>query len=256
MKRQAHFWMNVARIAGTVLIATLSLAAFGLPHAHAAPVAHAPAKHSASGTIITIEGVVSSIIGDTWVVGGVTITVTPQTVITGAPVVGNVVQVVAVPSEDNHLIAQTITLVALTATPGPSATPSDTPTATLTGTVGPSPTPSITPTATMTGIPGPSPTPVPFVIIVIEGPVQEINVNIIIVFGQRIKLRPDDPVLVKLKVGDWVHVDGDFEEESDNTIVVVVINIIIINPPPTVIIVAPPNNGGGDDDHHGHHEGD
>lgn len=259
MKRQTQFWMRVARITGTVLIVTLSLMAFRPPHAQAAPPSRAPAQAVTPSTMITIEGVVSSIIGNTWIVGGVTIIVTPQTVITGYPVVGNVVHVAAAPGENNQLIAQTIALVAMTATPGPSATPSDTPTVTLTGTVGPSPTASITPNPTLTGTSGPSPTPVPYVLIVIEGPVEAINVNIIIIYGQRVKLRPDDPELVKLKVGDWVHVDGDFERDSDNTIIIVVVNIIIINPPPTIIIVPPPNNGGdgGDDnDGHKHKKGD
>lgn len=242
-QRHLHFWPYMARIAGVILIVTLSLFAFSRPQAQAAPSARTHAQAGTPTATITIEGVVASINGDTWIVGGVTILVTPQTVITGYPVVGNVVRVVAAPDEDNHLVAQTIALVAMTATPGPSLTPSPTPVATLTGTVMPSPTASGTAPATMTTTPGLSPTPVPFVIIVIEGPVEQINVNIIIIYGQRIKLRPDDPVLVKLKVGDWVHVDGDLGEDSDNTIIVVAVTIIIINPPPTVIIVPPGGDG-------------
>jgi hypothetical protein len=244
MKQQTHFWMSVARISGAIVVAALSWMVIRPPNAQAAPARHLLAQAAPPSTTITIEGVITSITGNTWVVGGVTITITPQTVITGYPVVGNVVQVVAEADGNNQLVALTIILIAKTATPGPSPTPSNTPTATFTPTAGPSPTPVATVAVT----------PVPYVVIVIVGPVEEININIIVVYGQRIKLRPDDPELAKLKIGDWVHVDGDFEQESDGTIIVVVVNIIIINPPPPVIILPPPPSGNGEGN--GHHEDD
>ena len=255
MFRPPHFWRYAARITGVFLIVMLSFVAFSQPHAQAAPRSRAHAQAGTPSATITIEGVLSSINGDTWIVGGVTILVTSQTVITGYPVVGNVIRVVAVPDENNHLVAQTITLVAMTATPGPSLTPSSTPVATLTGTLEPSPTATGIPPATLTATAGPSPTPIPFVLIVIEGPVEQINVNIIVIYGQRIKLRSDDPVLVKLKIGDWVHVDGNFGEDDDNTIIIVAVTIIIVNPPPTIIII-PPNNGGGDEGCNKHKDND
>lgn len=220
-----HSWLNGITVAGIVLMTTLSWAAVRPPPAQAAPARHAPAQAVTPSTTITIEGVITSMNDGVWVVGGVTVIVTPQTVITGNPVVGNVVQIMAVADGDDHLVAQTITVIAITATQSP------TPPATQVAT------PVVTAVATQ------AVTPVPYVIIVIEGPVEEINidVNVIVVYGQRIKLHPNDPLLAKLKIGDWVHVDGDFETDTDNTIIVVVVNIIIINPPPSVIIVAPPS---------------
>jgi hypothetical protein len=230
MKR--HFQMKVACVALAALIATFSWAALKPLSVQAAPV-----HKAAQQVTITIEGVVSSINGDTWVVGGVTITVTPQTAITGSPAVGSLVQVVAVAGEDNQLVAQSITTVNVA-----SPTPSSTPTATVTGTVSPSPTLTSTPTGTLTG------TPVPFVIIIIEGPIEEIDLNIIVVYGIHIKLNGDDPELAHLHVGDWVHVEGEDEQEGDGSIVVIVINIIVINPPPPTVVVPPGSDGHHDDE--------
>jgi len=93
---------------------------------------------------------------------------------------------------------------------------------------------------------GPTPTGVPFTTIVIEGPVESIDltVNVIVVYKQKIKLRANDPMRTKIKVGDWVHVEGNPSRDENNVIIIVVINIIIIDAP-TVIIVNPPSGGGG-----------
>ncbi|MEO8608423.1 MAG: hypothetical protein ABI690_11095 [Chloroflexota bacterium] len=64
--------------------------------------------------------------------------------------------------------------------------------------------------------------------IVIEGPVQAINVNIITIYNINIELDPNDQNLQIIQVGDIVHIDGD-TQELNGTIIIVVINIIIIN---------------------------
>ncbi len=225
------------------------------------------------GTTVTIDNVIQSINGTMWVVGDQSIQVTSQTVISGTPIVGKKAHLIAAVDDKGQLVAQSVIIIIifeaptltvtpnLTLTPTPTTLPSLTPggpplTATLTGTLsrtpgGPVLSPTPMPPATSTAI--------PYTTIVIEGPVEviDLNVDIVVVYGQRIKLRHDDPLRVHLKVGNWVRINGNYSVNIDQQIVVVAIVIVIIDAP-TIIIVAPNsgNNGGGDDGHHGHHGDD
>lgn len=67
------------------------------------------------------------------------------------------------------------------------------------------------------------------VVIVIEGPVDEIDVNIIVIYGIHIEVDVDDPILTVIRVGDVVHVEGGVVDEGEGTIVIVAITVIIIN---------------------------
>lgn len=77
------------------------------------------------------------------------------------------------------------------------------------------------------------------VIIVIEGPVVAINVNIITIFNINVVVDPDDPILTSIRIGDRIRVEGELITDgdtyefvvggSDVTIVIVAINIVIIN---------------------------
>lgn len=98
--------------------------------------------------------------------------------------------------------------------------PESTPEATLEAT--PEVTPEETPEATTEpedGLP---------ITIVIEGPVEAININIITIYNIDIQLNPDDPLLQVIQIGDIVHIDGD-TEQNGNTIIIIAINIVIIN---------------------------
>jgi uncharacterized repeat protein (TIGR01451 family) len=66
------------------------------------------------------------------------------------------------------------------------------------------------------------------VVIVIEGPVESININIIVIYGMEIELDPDDPILLVLKIGDWVRLEGGTSDDGDVTIIVAV-TVVIIN---------------------------
>jgi hypothetical protein len=104
-----------------------------------------------------------------------------------------------------------------TLTPTPEATSESTPEAT------PESTPMVTPEATpeSTAQPG-SP-----VIIVIEGPVQVINVNIITIYNINIQLDPNDPNLQIIQVGDIVHIEG--IPQGNGTIIIIAVTVVIIN---------------------------
>jgi hypothetical protein len=66
--------------------------------------------------------------------------------------------------------------------------------------------------------------------VVVEGPVEAINSNVVTINGMYVQFAPDDPRLGVLKIGDRLKVEGNFQG-SGNTIVLVVVNIIIINAP-------------------------
>ena len=70
-------------------------------------------------------------------------------------------------------------------------------------------------------------------VIVVEGPVQSINVNVITIFGIDIALNADDPILSVLQVGDVLHIEADFATDT-TTIVAVTVepvsNEVNVNP--------------------------
>ncbi len=64
--------------------------------------------------------------------------------------------------------------------------------------------------------------------IVVEGPVENTNVNIITIFDIDIEVNIDDPILNIIQIGDVIRVEGDLVDNAD-TIIIVAINIIIID---------------------------
>jgi len=67
------------------------------------------------------------------------------------------------------------------------------------------------------------------VTIIIVGPVESIDVNIIVIYGISIELDPNDPLLTVIQIGDVVSIEGDLAEGSGTTIIVIAITIIIID---------------------------
>ena len=62
----------------------------------------------------------------------------------------------------------------------------------------------------------------------LDGPIEAINGNTIMVNGIPVQLAPDDPLLQTVKVGNFVSVQGNFQSNG-STIVLVVVNIVIVN---------------------------
>lgn len=62
----------------------------------------------------------------------------------------------------------------------------------------------------------------------LEGPIESINGNIVVVNGIPVQFAPDDPLLATLQVGNFLNVQGNFEN-SGATVVLVVVNIVVIN---------------------------
>jgi hypothetical protein len=200
-----------------------------------------PKRAAAQDVTVVVEGPLQSINNNIWVVSNQSIEITTTTSVSGAPVIGSTVRIVAIQKANGKLVATSVTITITTSpanTPAAATAPA-TPISTAPATQ------AVTPAATMRSFPG----NFPYVKIIIEGPVEavDLTVNVIVVYKQRIRLRANDPIRSKIKKGDWVRCDGNMERDADNRIIIVVINIIIINPPPVVIVVQPGNSnpGGG-----------
>ncbi|MEM6527401.1 MAG: hypothetical protein AAF653_03855 [Chloroflexota bacterium] len=188
-------------------------------------------------TEITTEGVI---------VNGLTILIAPGILDDDddAIEVGTVLDVDGVLRSDGTVVAVTIDILDddddMTATPTANVTATDTSTPTMTPLPG---TPDTTPTADPTP---PAPTMTSTVsddddggvIIVVEGPVQQINVNVITIYNLDIVLERDAPALTVIRIGDIVRIEGILpgsdDDDDDNRVdlsdtVIVAVNITFIS---------------------------
>lgn len=121
---------------------------------------------------------------------------------------------------------------AIPATPIPAVIGSPVPEATSTATLTLSPTftttASLTLSPTFTSTPTIAPTVTANVntISIIEGPVDQINENVITIYNIPVHLAPDDPLLPVIVIGDIVHVEGN-TQNVDGQIVVIAITVTI-----------------------------
>jgi hypothetical protein len=96
-----------------------------------------------------------------------------------------------------------------------------TPSMTLTATVLPTATAlTFTPTAVPAANVG--------TIIVVEGPVEKIDGNVITIYGTQIQIPPNDPILSNISVGDVLHVEGD-SQAGTTQIVIVATTVVVVN---------------------------
>lgn len=90
-----------------------------------------------------------------------------------------------------------------------------------------------TPAPEVTEVPSPEATEEPSsdggIIIVIEGPVQAININVITIYNIDIELDADDPILTVIQIGDVIRIEGNIGDLGDKIVIINVINIIFIN---------------------------
>jgi hypothetical protein len=67
------------------------------------------------------------------------------------------------------------------------------------------------------------------IVIIVEGPVQSINLNIITIYGIDIALDPNDPLLSVIRIGDIIHVEGSLAESAAHTIIIVAVTVVVIS---------------------------
>jgi hypothetical protein len=189
--------------------------------------------------LVTIEGPVQSIGGNAITISGINIQVNPNDPAWVNLQVGDVVRVQAnsVEQDDDTVVLVAVIIIIVidvdTATPTPEATSEATPEATPDDDDDDEATPEVTPEATPEATPETTPDPddVP-VIIVIEGPVQAININIITIYNINIQVDADDPILTVIQIGDIVRIAGNIagdDDGDDTTIVIIAVTIVIIN---------------------------
>lgn len=159
------------------------------------------------GTSIVIEGPVQSINGNAITISNIAIQLDDDFDASRLQI-GDIVRVEGSPTTTNNvlvIIAVTVVIVVDidSGTPTPAATAIDT--------VTPSPDDDDD------GIR-----------IIIEGPVQSININIITIYDIDIIVAPDDPILTVIKIGDVIRIEGDRVEQG-TTIVIIAVTVILVN---------------------------
>lgn len=169
----------------------------------------ASAQEDSQEAVIDFSGEISAIDGSIITVNGLTVQ-TDQAQFTGTLQVGDQVQIHGVLQPDGVIVAQEIVRLD-ESVPEPEATPEV----------------SIDIDNN--------------VIIVVEGPVQAVNVNIITIYNINIVVAEDDPLLTVINIGDHLRVEGvidndfdlvDFNDQVGGpniSIVVIAINITFIN---------------------------
>ena len=181
--------------------------------------------------VVTIEGPVQAINGNIITVYGIDIQLAPNDPLSSTLDVGSVVVVNGnMVGTGATVVVVVVTIVVIDVT---APTPTLTPAAEQTPEVTPEAAPELTPEATAEATPGSDDDgdddDLP-IIIVIEGPIQAINVNIITIYNINIEVSIDDPILIVIKVGDNVRVEGEIVgDDDDSTIVIIAVTIIIIN---------------------------
>lgn len=174
------------------------------------------AAQSGNTQTLTITGTIESVNGTTIVVSGLSVDLTNVTIDLTILQVGIIVEVTG--AMTNGVISAT-TIVVIS-TPEVTETP-----------VPPVVTPEITPEATATDVAGTGDT-----IIVIEGPVTNINVNVITIYNFNIWVDPANPLLSDIEIGDLIHINGNASFDN-NIIIVSLVNITFVN---VVFIENPP----------------
>jgi hypothetical protein len=161
---------------------------------------------------IEFSGEITAINGTVIVVNGLNVD-TSSAALTGLLTVGAIVHVEGV-LQPNAVIIALVIIVQLEVTPE-ATVPAE-------GTEAPQSTPQATPESTPIVGDG-------AIIIVVEGPVEAININIITIYGINIILSPDDPLLTVIQIGDVIRIEGAMDEGDGVTIVIIAITIIFID---------------------------
>jgi uncharacterized membrane protein YgcG len=134
-------------------------------------------------------------------------------------------------------IEATITLIP-TETVEPTATPIPTDTAEPTATMIPATSvplvvssPVLTSTATST----PAPTSI---VTVIQGPVERIDGNVLIIYGIRVEIDPNNPILKTITIGDVLRVEG---TQTGTPVIIIAPTIIAVTVTPNTNVTAQPD---------------
>lgn len=172
-----------------------------------------PTLTATSAATIEFSGQITTISVDQLVVNNLIVIIDVPN-LTFVPQIGKVVYIQGVLQPDGTILAIIVSDQPIITSPTPTPTGTvtttwvATPTATLTpeGSITPEVPPTITPSVDM-GL-GP--------IIIIEGPVEAININIITIYSINIVVSEDDPILTTIQIGDFIRVEGELVNVDDD----------------------------------------
>jgi hypothetical protein len=202
---------DIVRVGGNLQVngATVVIVAVTVVEIDITSVTPTPVPAGSGPVTIVIEGPVQNINVNIVTVSGINVVLNPGDPVLATLQIGDVVRI----GGNAQLSGTTIVIVAVTVViiNAPEATAT------------PSPAPETTPEATSQ--PGGD---LP-VTIVIEGPVQNINVNIITIYDIDIEVNPSDPILTVIQIGDVIRVEGDVQQGSGNTIIIIAVTVVIVD---------------------------
>jgi hypothetical protein len=159
-------------------------------------------KAQDTGVLVSITGKLDAVNSDgTIIIDGTTYKLGQGVPLPSSAQIGTIVIVTGELKDNSDIVVITISINSPTATPGTTVP--------VTPTV-PAPTPTLDPSIVN-----------PDVIIVVEGPIKKINVNIITIYDIDVLVTPDHPMLKIVKLGDIVRVKG--HHNKDGLLVAVVI---------------------------------
>jgi hypothetical protein len=176
---------------------------------------------------IEFSGEITEIAGSLLTVNGLTVE-TAGAEIDGTLAVGVQVEVEGVLQADGIIQAYEVDVLD-DSDPETTPEPSPTPLPELTPEATPEMTPEATPELTPEATEDPGDDDDAGIIIVIEGPVESININIITIYGIEIEVDEDDPILTVIQIGDVIRVEGELDDIDEDTLVLIAITIIIID---------------------------
>lgn len=193
------------------------------------------------GSPIEFTGVVTAIDGDMITVGGFSVDISNASVPTAGLNIGEEVRVTGL-SEGTTIIAVVVVPVDETidnTDSEPETTESAQPETTDEA---PSATESPDDSAEATEAPDSTDDTPPIVVdgdplIVIEGPIESISIDTITIFGIGIEVDPADPILMEIRIGDTIRIQG-ISSFNGTTIIIVAVNITIVET--TIIVINNP----------------
>ncbi len=167
---------------------------------------HLPAPTPRPTLLRPVVVIVVVLVAAALITGGVLFVLSQQNQTVVSPTVPSEVTVTVPPTAT---IEPTLTV--LPTTPVPAIVSSPIATGTVVSTISPMPVPTISVST----------------IIVVEGPVEHIDGNIITIYGIQVRIAPNDPILSSVSVGDVLHVEGGGQIGTNTTQIIIVTTIVV-----------------------------
>jgi len=119
-----------------------------------------------------------------------------------------------------NTVEPTMTAIPTTVAPAVGSSPVLLPTTTLTPTLPPTATQIVSSTLLPTAITA---------VMVIQGPVEKIGGNIVTIYGIQVQIAPNNPILITVKVGDILRVEGNQTGTAPIIIVATTVTVVNVN---------------------------